>query len=61
AKVEGSWGDATPGAIKFCIWLKDTLKQAMSVVIKKIKNIRTIQFLNHMQGQEIRNDEVLIP
>ncbi|GJZ00983.1 hypothetical protein Tco_0518944 [Tanacetum coccineum] len=22
AKIEGSWGDATPGVVKFCKWLK---------------------------------------
>ncbi|GJZ89004.1 hypothetical protein Tco_0660786 [Tanacetum coccineum] len=26
AKVEGSWGDATPGVMKFCAWLKNSFE-----------------------------------
>ncbi|GJW55267.1 hypothetical protein Tco_0099352 [Tanacetum coccineum] len=26
AKIEGSWGDATPGVVKFCKWLKSCLE-----------------------------------
>ncbi|GJX16495.1 hypothetical protein Tco_0217327 [Tanacetum coccineum] len=26
AKVEGSWGDATPGVMKFCAWLKSSFE-----------------------------------
>ncbi|GKD96363.1 hypothetical protein Tco_1380260 [Tanacetum coccineum] len=26
AKIEGSWGDATPGVMKFCKWLKDSFE-----------------------------------
>ncbi|GKC84709.1 hypothetical protein Tco_1140426 [Tanacetum coccineum] len=26
AKIKGSWGDATPGVMKFCKWLKDSFE-----------------------------------
>ncbi|GJZ58333.1 hypothetical protein Tco_0613827 [Tanacetum coccineum] len=26
ARIEGSWGDATPGVMKFCTWLKDSFE-----------------------------------
>ncbi|GJW61529.1 hypothetical protein Tco_0110864 [Tanacetum coccineum] len=46
AKIEGSWGDATPGVVKFCRWLKSCFKN--------------FHELEYEVLSEIRDDEILI-
>ncbi|GKC58178.1 hypothetical protein Tco_1085776, partial [Tanacetum coccineum] len=59
AKIEGSWGDATPGVIKFCRWLKSCFKNfhelEYEVLIKLQEcrwkvNVHEIALFTHMEN-----------
>ncbi|GJS07209.1 hypothetical protein Tco_0364005 [Tanacetum coccineum] len=41
AKTEESWGDATPGVLKFYKWLKTTLKTSTNWSTRPYANIKT--------------------
>ncbi|GJS69206.1 hypothetical protein Tco_0702047 [Tanacetum coccineum] len=45
AKIEGSWGDATPGVVKFCKWLKSCLENFHELEYKVlIKRFETTKY-----------------
>ncbi|GJU09200.1 hypothetical protein Tco_1125630 [Tanacetum coccineum] len=38
AKIEGSWGDATPGVMKFCKWLNNSFENFHELDYDKLRN-----------------------
>ncbi|GKE53902.1 hypothetical protein Tco_1489058 [Tanacetum coccineum] len=40
AKIEGSWGDMTPGVIKFCIWLKSCFENIHDLEYKVLVKLQ---------------------
>ncbi|GJX45893.1 hypothetical protein Tco_0262569 [Tanacetum coccineum] len=42
AKIKGSWGDATPGVLKFCKWLKSCFENFHKIEYEVLDNIEQL-------------------
>ncbi|GJV07052.1 hypothetical protein Tco_1344708 [Tanacetum coccineum] len=62
ARIKGSWGDATPGVMKFCAWLKNSfenfheLDYDVLVKLEECWNNETNNNANIQEGQRCNED-----